>query len=75
MTSSIVPMIEVQLNYLIRAITTATDVVAEQMKKHATHDFGEVKTSLESLINAVVAKEPEEAIVERIGSISTGTWI
>ena len=63
------------MNYLIATITTAMNEVAEQMKKRAPYGFGEVKTLLDSLVDAILKKEPEEATVQDLSSISTGMQI
>ena len=53
------------------AITT----MVEEMKKQTSDEFSEVKTHLDSLVDAVLKKAPEETTVQNIGSIKTGRWI
>ena len=74
-TCSVTPRMEAQLNWLIKEIKTAMDVVAEEMKKQATKGFNEVKTRLDSLVDAVLKKASKVVTMQDLGSISTGTRI
>ena len=54
---------EAQLNWLIKAITIATNVVAEEMKKQATKVFSEVNTRLDSLFDVLLKKSLEAVTI------------
>ena len=45
------------------------------MKKQATDGFSEVKTHLDSLVDAVLKKAPKAASIQNLGLINTRTRI
>ena len=68
-------MTEEKLSRIIAAITTSNDATREQMKKKMTDRFHEVKTRLDSLIDAVLNKVLEATTVQKVGLINTRTQI
>ena len=62
-TNNTAPVTKERLSHIIVAITIAMDATGEQMKKQMTDRFGEVKTHLDSLIDAILNKVPEATTV------------
>ena len=54
---------EEQVQHIIVAITTATTVTKDKLKKHTIEGFGKVNTSLNSLVNAILKRVPEENVL------------
>ena len=69
--SSTKSIMEVQLNWLVKAINDANNATKKEMNKSVQEGFTEVRTKLDSVYDIVSKRAPESMIVQENVSIST----